>query len=384
MRPGLTTLVTYRADGSQARSLAQLGHLTPAVYSYVIPGGCDALTSSFSKPPRYRTDALDPGRLLRAYRGGAVVWSGILDEPSPSDAGWSISAHGAGSYGNDWRAIWTGSFGTSTVDQVVNNAISRGLKWVNPGIGSPAGMWVGQSFDSGSQTVTDVLNNACSKGGLTWTVNTDDSGNNVLNVVPRPSAANRLLIVGTPLARSAALGPTTLYVRYQSTGDSGKTPAAYALTSVTTSAREQAGYRVEDYMDLSSAGQQTATQAQAPASAVLQKFQRVAFTDAVTVGHGGLRNLGGTACDPGSYLDGNMTAMVCKLLLADYTPVGDTITGAPSILVGSYSWDDGAVQATITPSDSIRHDFSSLMQMIADTRPHRTRPTHRHHKAIHH
>jgi len=245
-------------------------------------------------------------------------------------------------------------------------------------------MWAGQSFDSGSQAVTDVLNNACSKGALTWVVGTDDSGHNVLSVVPRPSAANRLLIVGSPLARSAALGPTTLYVRYQSSGDSGKTPAAYGLTSVTTSAREQSGYRVEDYLDLSSAGVQTAGQAQAPASAVLAKFQRAAFTDSITVRPGGLRNLGGTAADPGAYLDGNMTAMVCKLLLADYTPVGDVITGAPSVLIGSYSWDDAALTATLTPAESIRHDFSSLMQMIADTRPHRTRPTHRHHKALHH
>jgi hypothetical protein len=384
MRPGLTALVTYRPDGSQPRALSQLGHISPAVYSYALPGGCDALTATFARPPRYRTDALDPGRLLRAYRGGAVVWSGILDEPAPGSGGWSLSAHGAGSFGNDYRAIWTGTWGTPTLDQIVNNAIGRGLNWANPGIGSPAGLWAGQAVDSGSVAVTDALNNACSKGGLTWIVTTTDTGSNVLSVVPRPSAPNRLLIIGDPMARSAALGPTTLYVRYQSAADGGKTPAAYGLTSVTTALREPASGRVEDYMDLSSAGAQTAGQAQAPASAVLQKFQRDAFTASVTVRHGSLLNLGGTPCDPGAYLDGNMTAMVCKLLLADYTPVSDVITGAPSVLVGSYSWDDAALLATITPSESIRHNFASLMQMIAGTAPHRTRPTHRHHKSLHH
>jgi hypothetical protein len=382
MRPGLTTLVTYRTDGSQPRALAQLGRLTPATYSFSLPGGSNALSATFARPPRYRTDALDPGRLLRAYRGGAVVWSGILDEPVPGDQGWSISAHGAGTFGNDYRANWTGTWGASSLDLIVNNAISRGLNWVNPGIGSPAGLFVGQSVDSGSVAVTDALNNACSKGGLTWVVNTSDTGQNVLSVVTRPTAANRLLVIGTPLSRSVVLGPTTIFVRYQSGGDSGKNKATYGLTS-SSIPRDGAG-RVEDYMDLSSAGVYTATQAQAPASAVLQKFQRVAFSEAIAVRAGALRNLGGTAVDPGCYLDGNMTAMVCRLLLADYTPTADVTVGAPSILVGAYEWNDATLTATITPSDSIRHDFSSLMQLIAGSAPHRTRPTHRHHKAIHH
>src|SRR5215472_18073207 len=97
-----------------------------------------------------------------------------------------------------------------------------------------------------------------------------------------------------------------------------------------------------------------------------------------------LRNLGGTPVDPGCFYTEGQVGMVCKLLLADYTPAADVIVGAPSILVGQYQWDDGAMTATITPAESIRHDFSSLMQMIADTRPVRTRPTHRHHKAMHH
>ena len=381
MRPGLTTLVTYRPDGSQPRALAQLGHVSPATYSYTLPGGCNALTATFARPPRYRTDALDPGRILRAYRGGAAVWAGIIDEPVPGDQGWSVSAHGAGTFGNDYRAIWTGTWGTSTVDLVVNNAIGRGLGWVNPGVGSPSGMWVGQVMDSASVSVTDVLNNACTKGSLTWIVSTVPGGN-VLSVVPRPTAANRLLVVGSPLGRSVALGPTTLYVRYQTAGDSGRTAAQYAVTS-SSIPRDGAG-RVEDYLDLSSAGAQTATQAQAPASAVLAKFQRVAFTDSMTARHGGLRTLGGAFVDPGCFFTDSTVGMVCKLLLADYTPTADVTVGAPSILVGAYEWNDATLTATITPSESIRHNFSSLMQLIAGNAPHRTRPTHRHHKSVHH
>lgn len=383
MRPGLTSLVTYRPDGSQPRALAQLGPVSPATYSFTTPGGCDTLTASFYRPPRYRTDALDPGRLLRGYRGGAVVWSGIVDEPAPGDQGWAVSAHGAGAFGNDYRAIWTGTWGASSVDQIVNNAIGRGLAWVNPGIGSPAGMWTGQAVDSASTSVTDVLNNACTKGSLTWLVTTTGAGN-TLAVIPRPSAANRLLVADAPLARSVVLEPTTLYVRYQSGGDKGGSAATYGLTSVTTAGLEAATGRLEDYMDLSSAGVQTATAAQAPAQAVLNKYRRAAFTDQIIARHGSLLNLGGVPCDPGCYFTEGQQGMVCRLLLADYTPPSDVIVGAPTVLIGSYSWDDAAMVATITPAESLRHDFSSLMQMIADTRPQRTRPTHKHHKAIHH
>ena len=181
-----------------------------------------------------------------------------------------------------------------------------------------------------------------------------------------------------------ALGPTTVFVRYQSAADKGGANAQYGITSVTSN-RDALG-RVEDFMDLSSAGVQTAGQAQAPASAVLAKYQRVAFTDAVTFAYGALRTLGGAAIDPGCFYTEGSVGMVCKLLLADYTPPADVIVGAPSVLVGSYQWDDATMTGTLQPAESVRHNFSSLMQMIADSRPARSKQTHRHHhhKALHH
>lgn len=384
MRPGLTTLVTFRPDGSQGRALAQYGRISPATYSYTTPGGCDQLTATFARPPKYRTDALAPGRILRGYRGGSVVWEGSIDEPAPSEQGWAVVAHGAGGYSNDYRAIWTGTWGTGTPDQVVNNAIGRGLDWVNPGIGAPSGMWVGQQVDTASATVTDILNLVCTKGGLTWLVATTPRGN-VLSVVPLPTAPNRILVTGSPLARSVAAGPTTLYLRYQSTSDAGNVPAVFGLTSVSQAGLEAAAGRKEDWDDLSSAGVLTAGAAQAVGNQALKKWQRVTFTDAVTARRGSLLNLGGTPADPGCFYTEGQTGMVCRLWLADYTPAGDVIVGAPAVLVGAYEWNDADMVATITPAESLRHDFSALMSMIVDTRPApRTRPTTSAIKHVHH
>lgn len=376
MRPGLTTVVSFAPSGaaSTGRALAQYGTLSPAVYSWTLPGGCNALSATFARPPRYRTDALDNGRLVRAYRGGAVVWEGILDEAAPGDDGWQITAHGAGAWGNDYQAVWSPPWDATIPDDVVNAAIGRGLDWVNPGIGNPSGMWIGQEMDSATSKVTDVLNMACSKGGLTWIIRTVPRGN-VLTVMTLPTAANRLLICTDPVPRSVADAPTRLYVRYQATWDDpdAGTDATYATTYVDNAALDGTGHR-EDVLDISSAGVYTAADAQAVGVQAFKQFTRIAFTEPFTVRHGGLRNLGGTPVDPGVFYTDNQYGMVCRVLLADYTPGSDSQLGAPVFLVGAYEWNDAEVTATITAAETVRHDFAGLLSMIAESLPVRTQP----------
>lgn len=332
------------------------------------------------RPPRWRTDALDPGRIVEAYRGGAMVWSGILDEPAPQADGWQITAHGTGVAGNDYRAVWSGTWGTGTPDQAVNNAIAAGLAWRNPGIGSPAGMWMGQQVDSGAQTVTDLLNLVCNKGGLTWGVTTAAFGN-TLTVFPLPAAANRLLIAGGPVPRTVATGASTLRIRYQATPDTNKHPATYALTSVTDTVREAAQGRTEDYLDISSAGVYTAGQAQAVGAQVLKRFTRAAFTDAFTVRPGALLNMGGAPVDPGAFYVDGIGAMVIRVLLADLGYAGDIARGPVTALVGEYEWDDHACVAAITPFESLRHRWGDLLSVAAESAPvHRHKATHKHKK----
>jgi hypothetical protein len=69
--------------------------------------------------------------------------------------------------------------------------------------------------------------------------------------------------------------------------------------------------------------------------------------------------------------------MVCKALLSDFAFAGEVARGPVTFLVGSYQWDDGAMQATITPFGSVRHDFTSLMSAAVDSIPVRHQPVHK-------
>jgi hypothetical protein len=373
VQPGLTQIVTFPPDGSgSGLSLAHIGHMSPARYSYATPGGCDQLSATFLAPARRRTEALNPGRLVYAYRGGSVVWQGTLDEPSPTDQGWTINAHGAGSWGNDYRAIYSVNWGTGVFNDAVDQAISRGLNWVRTtNIGALSGIWTGQKVDSGSQSITDLLNLACTKGGLTWQVTTRARGN-VLGVFSLPTSANRLLISTQPVGQSIASGPNKVWARYQNTSDTKKAKATYALTSSSQpNVIARQGLR-EDFTDVSSAGVQSSGAVQTMLSNTLKRFTRAGFSDAFTVKHGELTNMGGTPVDLGVYYaDATGGGMVCKVLLTDFAFGGEVTKGPITFLVGHYEWDDDARIATITPFESMRHDFGSLLQVAVDAMPHR-------------
>src|SRR5262245_1338348 len=323
MPDDLSQVVTYDPDGTDPRWLGHYGYVTDLGYSFALPGGCDQMSCTLATPASWRNEVLNPGRLVRVTRGGTTAWAGILDEPQPGDSGWQVTAHGAGGYGDDYLAIWTGSWGTGVFNNAIDAAISRGLDWTRAqDIGATANIWTGQQVDSGGQTITDLLNLGAHKGGLTWAVQTTARGN-IVSVFALPTAANRILSTANPEGRSIADAPTTVYVRYQATWDTNTVPATYATTSVTSSAREAAQGRSEDLMDISSAGVYPAGAAQAVATSAMKRFTRAAFADPFHIQPGQLLTLGGQACDLGLFWADGITAMVCKLILADYAYGGE-------------------------------------------------------------
>ena len=145
--PG-SSQVAVAPPGSQSwQWLGTLGQVTALTYSYVCPGGCDKMTCTVMVPAAYRTQLFNPGWQVKITRGGHDVWHGKLDEPQPSASGWTLTAVGQGNLGQDYLAIYTSTWPASQPDQSVNNAISRGMPWVNPGVGSPSGAWYGQAVD---------------------------------------------------------------------------------------------------------------------------------------------------------------------------------------------------------------------------------------------
>jgi|SRR5215831_340750 len=374
MRPGLTSLVTYPAAGGAPIPLSTLAHVSPPRYSWAIPGGCAQLSATLFKPPRWRHEAIRNGRQLAAIRGGSVVWSGWLDEPQPTDSGWQLQAHGAGGEAVNYRAIYSAPWASSSPNDVVDQAITRGLDWIRvTDISGVSGLWIGQAPDSASSNVGDVLSTVCHKGGLTWEVRTL-AGGNYLYVFALPTVANRLLVATGAVPTTVTDGADVIYLRYQATWDTTKTPATYATTSVLNQPMIDATGRREDYADLSSAGTMSSGSAQTVGNNVLKRFTRAAFTEPFVAGAADLLNMGGSPVDPGVfYADG--LPMVCKLLFADFAYGGEIAYGSPTFLVGSYEWDDAALVATITPFESIRHDFSTLLATAVDTLPVRSRPT---------
>lgn len=297
-----------------ARWLGSIGHVNGLVRAYSCPGGPDTMTLQLLLPADYRTDALDPGRVVQIWRGASCVWEGKLDEPQPSPTGWTVTAHGAGNYGTDFAAIYT----TWNADDAVNQAIGRGMRWVNPGIGTPPGLYLAQVQDSGSETVTAHLGLLITGGGLMWLVTRGNAsalpaGPWSLSVFPFTSDSNgnplvspsRLLISNSPVARTIAADINTMVLRYQVTADvqaTGTKPAVAATFSTTIAKNALSVAKhgpMEYFLDLSSAGVMTAAAAQAIGTNILNRYVRASWAGPFVVGPGQVLNQAGVPVDLG-------------------------------------------------------------------------------------
>jgi hypothetical protein len=359
--PGSTMVAVAPPGSSNWQFLETLGQKTALTYSFACPGGCDKLSVTLMIPASYRSQLLSPGWQVRATRGGHTVWTGKMDEPQYTAQGCTVTAVGTGNRGQDFTAQYSSTWPSGEPDQAVNNAISRGLPWINPGVGSPSGAWFGQGVDSGAQTITALLTLICTRGGLTWYVNSQPGGpiGDSLSVFPLPTAVNRLLVVTTPVSRTLGGDINTIVIRYMATADNTTTgvPATYALTTVQNAASVAAHQVIETYIDLSDVGQQSSGAAQAVGNAVLSIYQRASFAGPFQASHGQLLNAGGAPVDPGTDQAGN----VVKLILTDFGYGGEVVPGPITFIVGMYEWDDFKQVATITPYQNLDQSLTGLL-----------------------
>jgi hypothetical protein len=391
--------------------LGAVGHVSGLNYTYAIPGGPDQLTCTLQVAPNIRTDALNPGRIITAHRGGSCIWEGILTEPQPSPTGWTITANGVGTYGTNYAAWYQTSLGVNGwgADRIIDYAIARGLRWSNLGIGSPPGLYLGPVQESGSLTITDFLNLLCTGGALSWQLvqppgaasfppaewlldifplPTDASGNPIQS---QPSSVlaselftfNRwsrsdlsstmsrrppdLYIVNTnPVPRTIASDINTIVVYYQVTADTTATATAPAVAATynTTFADIPGSVaihgRMEYFLDVSSAGVMTQPQAAAIATSVLSKYVRANFAGAFTVQPGQLLNVGGFPVDLGCNWGGYLASPQ-----VDSLPYGGEVGFGPiTFQIGEYAFDDDSQTASVTPYQSARNDISSVIAQL--------------------
>lgn len=310
-------------------------------------------------PPTFRTEALNPGRIVRIYRGTGVVWNGLMDEPAPGTDGWTLAAHGSGAFATQFCDIYTT---WDDPDDHINQAIARGMNWRNPGVSGVSGLWLGDQVDSGSQMISDFLSGITVQGALGWSI---DRRDNTLSIGVLPTTVNRLLVCTIPVARTVAADINSLFLYYQITDDTSSTATAatYGTVNVTNAADIAAHGTTEDFYDLSSNGVMTAGAVEANGNAVLKRYNRANFAGPFTVAPGQLLNTGGVPVDLGAEHAGG----VCRLILTD-AGYGGEVTAAPvTFVVGEYEFDDAAQTATITPMQSVASSFSDLLAAIFPT-----------------
>jgi len=366
-RFGSSAIRTMKQDGTDARWLEQIGHVSARKHAFSRPGGADTFSCNLLVPPDFRTAATDPGRILQEVRGGSIVWDGILDEPTPSEDGWSITAKGNGNSGDDYRALFS-SWPSGQPDNTINTAITNGLRWVNPGVGSPSGIYLSQPPDTGSSDITDILNLVTSMGGLTWYVSTTDYGN-LLTVKSLSTTPDRLLVVNNPVPRTLGGDVNAIWIRYQASADNTTTgaTATFAITSVIDANSIALHGRKEIFIDVSSAGTMSAGTAQGIASKVMLRYQRASFAGPFTLSPGQYLTMGGQSVDLGA----ETADHVFQLVMSDFAYGGEVAAqNLPVIsMVGKAEFDDDAETLTITPFQYLGLSLSDLLSAAVNALP---------------
>jgi hypothetical protein len=397
------------------RYLGQIGHVSGINYSYSVPGGPNQLTCVLQVEPNYRTDAVNPGRIVTAHRGSSCIWEGQLTEPQPAATGWTLTANGCGTYGTNFGAWYQASMGPTknsngwTPDAPIDLAIARGLRWVNRGIGNPAGIYTGPVQNPGSLTITDFNNLLCTGGSLLWEliqpasasswppgpwelviydIPTDENGD---PLVTGPSSLTQtnllvggkwkrtdlltsagrrppdLMLVNTsPVARTIVADYNTLILYYQVSPDKTATSttaaaaAVYTTTFVDAPASVAAHGRMEYYLDISNAGAMSAAAAQAIGINVLTKYIRANFANTFTVMPGQLLNPGGVPVDLGL----NWNGAVVTVQGVNAAQGGEVGLSPLTFIIGQYAFDDDTQTAAVTPYQNVLADIASVVAAL--------------------
>lgn len=302
---------------------------------------------------------MTPGRRVEVWRGASLAWQGVLDEPQPADDGWTVTAAGIGSMGNDFCDIWSA---WRTPDDHINQAIARGLPWKNPGI-STTGIWLGDQQDSGSEQITDYLTESTVQGIVSWSV---DSRDGTLTVAPIPTAVNRLLVCTAPVARTVTDDINRIFIKYQITNDDSATAstATYGVAMAENTADVALHGPREYYYDLTANGIMAESDVIQNGNNILARYNRASFAGTFSVRQGQLLNLGGYPVDLGSEKAG----FVARLMLSCFGYGGESSAVPVTILCGGYTYYDSTQTADVVPFNRVNSSLPDLLASVFPTR----------------
>ena len=211
---------------------------------------------------------------------------------------------------------------------------------------------MGTAADPFSETITDFLNNMTVQAGLLWYI----GRNNVLAVGTPPSTVNRLLINTVPASPTLIGNINRVYAKYVSSDD-GQGNQNYSWAMASNQPDINLHQPNEQPVDLTPAGVMSSETATGWAQLVLQQFQAAAFGNSFQVRYGQLLTTGGQAVDPATEQAGT----VCRLLSTDSGYGGEITPGPVQFLTGNYAYDDDSQTGTVTPWQSYKTDYASLL-----------------------
>lgn len=353
--------------GGDRRWLTAYGDLTGLQYDRIAPGGDKSMQGKLLAGPNFHDTVCAPGRIVKAYAAGALVWWGRMDEPTPESDGISFTATGIMYEGDDYAAVGTTSALPQTnlnalfIDNSVDAANARGMLWTRTagalttieGFTNPTGTTPGlYGTEPPTDTINTALQAASNLHGHPWYTLT--SGQFFWFDWPTtPTYVLTALSTGGGRTRDGMV--TDVAVRYNNSGASNvDTVSAFSGNSIL---RAVMG-RKETVIDMSSKGNITTTNAgTAAANEIAQSGQRAAWTGTWNAPRGTLRTIGGAVVDPALVLPGQMV----KVQLTDGSIWGET-TIAPTFVIGQTSYDQDSDSVSLTPTTSAQNSLAAALR----------------------
>lgn len=355
-----STVTSKFQDGTDFRPLGQIAPVSDLGWSDTMPGGPDGMKCTVRVSPELvQPQALDAGRIVEVWRGGMVQWEGVLDQPSAADGVWSVTAKGAGTYGDAYRDIWSSWTDINTSLTAATTRSPGPLRWKLTTY-SNTNLYLVDQQQSGTESITDRLNLATKPGYYTWHV----GRRNLLSIFPVPTTVTRVLFSSSPAARSLAGYYNALYVLYQSAADNATTGAVAVntLTSATNTASIARHGRSEILWDITGAGTLSGGTALGWAQAAITRYNAASYAGPIPVTHGQYCTTTGVPVDIGCEHAGE----VAQLVLAD-GPYGSEVSAFPPVTfpVGRFEFDETTGSGNVYPFNVLPNDLGALLDSMA-------------------
>ena len=312
-----------------------LGIVTGLTYSTAYSGGANSATWNFLVPEAFEHRALTPGRRVEILNGASRVWKGRLQEPTPGTP-WNCGAVGIGAEAANFRAYAPSSNNALALNEIVDQAISRGLQWTRAATLTTE---TGTNQNSASMTVAAAMNQVADDNNQYWQL--DNRGYVTMGSAP-VGPTHLFYAIDTAGARTLNGFVTTLYLHY--TDSTSKTIKTVVSTNAAAAARFGP---LEDEYDLSSVGTMAAGHAQQYSDALLAKLTpRSYFSDQFTATKGQLCTLGGQPVDLATIAAGiNM-----RVHYVAPSANGEIYPGRQAdILIAATEYDSDNETLTLTP-----------------------------------